>query len=314
MLLYSIERKITSGIKKSLITEYSLQNVSTQTIDCATVTPAIQESTLDTNWEQLLSNLDLLKDSSAVKKERLLNVVKLINYLLSEGTEKNECEKEPEVNKDNNELETPDIEDIENLIDIRMNTEEYDKPNDAENNVSQNKTADFSKTIAKIAAALAKIEDDEKDKGEIENTSPVMGMFRTKNTRQSKINTLGSSTTPQMDQAEVNSVPQTTRFTIPCQLASDILKETSSFVVPKEAYCNLPKNVSLNSKSKAQKSKSENLSAKLAPKSISCVEEEDSFAVLFKPKKITMMQIYGNLLKKISPTILVPYHISKLSL
>ncbi|CAB3241665.1 unnamed protein product [Arctia plantaginis] len=302
--------------------------VSAQTIDYITTKPAIiQDSTFDANWEHLLPTLKMITNTSTIKKERLLNVVELINYLLSDDIENNECDKKLEKTKQTIELRTPSLQDIESIADERLDTitkKAFDIKNGApnainlQNFVPQNKTEDFSKILVKISTALAKLED-QKEKQKIQSSPTVMGMFRTKNTCQNKLNpplyeALDPSPKPQLNQAGINTVSQATRFTIPCQRASDILKETSSFVVPKAAYCNLPKNTNLNSRSKNPKSNSDNLPFTLVPNYFSCVEEDDSFAVLFRPKKISMMQVYGNLLKKIATTVLVPYHVSKLSL
>lgn len=97
-------------------------------------------------------------------------------------------------------------------------------------------------------------------------------------------------------------------FNIPYQRVSDILDE-STFVIPESMYCD-------NSNWKSDTPvKQQIINPTDAMKSaITCSESDETVAMLFKPKTISLMQVCDNLLKKITVTVLVPYHVSKIGI
>ncbi|KAG6447211.1 hypothetical protein O3G_MSEX004879 [Manduca sexta] len=98
-------------------------------------------------------------------------------------------------------------------------------------------------------------------------------------------------------------------FSIPCVKASDILDE--SLHVTKDPYFKNKPRIDMNSIVQDIQSTIENPVSNYI--SI-CSEPDHTVAMLFKPKTISLMQAYGNLLKKITVTVLVPFHVSKLML
>ncbi|XP_075988460.1 uncharacterized protein LOC142984606 [Anticarsia gemmatalis] len=286
-------------VKSALILIFGVifNGAASQTLDYITSSPSplIQNSLSSScnNWDELLPTLKMIKSSSNIKKERLLNVVKIIKYLLSDEMEKTQCDKILNDVKNINEFQSLGMPDIDSIVDERLKPIKdalEDKncvPNfELKNEMAKNNnTAELNKVLAKISAALAKVKES--------NENAESGVCRRKN--------------------EFNSITKSARFNIPCQKASDILKETTTFVVPKEAYCNLPANINLDSILKNPKVNSDNLPFKLVPNSVTCVDSDDNVAILFKPKKISLMQVYGNLLKKITITVLVPYFVSKIN-
>ncbi|CAG9784768.1 unnamed protein product [Diatraea saccharalis] len=101
------------------------------------------------------------------------------------------------------------------------------------------------------------------------------------------------------------SVVTNTKFNIPCHKAADILDD----LVPYNPA------VHQNSQSKLIP-KFESTKPKLGRKFIETEKgtiEDESLAIIFKPKNISLLKLYGDVLKKITLTVLVPYHISKLT-
>lgn len=108
--------------------------------------------------------------------------------------------------------------------------------------------------------------------------------------------------------AHSNPIYNAQKFTIPCQKAADVL-DMSNVALPSE----IPKeHVQPNVQpiSPIQRSILSNQSPNTV--SIHCADLDESVAMLFKPKAISLIQLYGNLLKKITITVLVPYHMSKM--
>lgn len=104
-------------------------------------------------------------------------------------------------------------------------------------------------------------------------------------------------------QTNMSPIPNHALFNIPCHRAADVLD--MSVLVPKEAPLR-----NTNVDPIARTAKPNFPSQITAP--IDCADEDGTVAMLFKPKNISLEQVYGNLLKKITITVLVPYHISKL--
>uniref|UniRef100_A0A2H1W2T4 SFRICE_020046 n=1 Tax=Spodoptera frugiperda TaxID=7108 RepID=A0A2H1W2T4_SPOFR len=195
---------------------------------------------------------------------------------------------------------------IKEIIDDRnyMLNENEIECRQEENDMNKNRTADISNIVNKISSALNKLKEQNRPQPETE-TPNLIPIFRSQENT-NNVNTLKQSNSRQ---AEMNPVSNFPAFTIPCQRASDILAETATFPLPKDVLCDNP-SANLKAIAKNTKLNLDNLPFKnIVPDSITCVDSEDSLAVLFKPKAISLMQVYGNLLKKITITVLVPYYI-----
>lgn len=322
-----------------------LSEVANQTLDDVTSSPnpvVIQNPkpcSTDSKWEELMPALQSLKSNSKMKKERLCNVVKIIKFLLSDemGNKKSENSKVKEEIKEkvkdpeDDMFPNPTMPDFDSIIEERLKSikeiiddRSYMMDEPKENNKTEtikdtpapkNKTADFSKVLSKIAAALAKLKD--QNQSSETQTPNLMTIFRPKNGCKKDYNPtlyenpkqLGNSIS---GQTGMNPKSSLSMFNIPCQRASDILEETANFPLPRDMFCDNPA-VNLNSLAKNTKLNLENLPFNnVVPNSITCVDSDDSIAILFKPKTISLMQVYGNLLKKITITVLVPYYVTKL--
>ncbi|KAF9420639.1 hypothetical protein HW555_003186 [Spodoptera exigua] len=310
------------------------KNVTTQTIDDITsqnpVTTTSSPSTIS-KWEQLIPALQLLKGNTKIKKDKLHNVIKLIKQVLSEEMENKEdstivydeaTDTEVIDNVEEREKDDPlsiPIIDFENIVDDRLKDikEIIDDRNymlvepkyvcKKDVDEEKNKTADVSNVLNKISTALNRLKEQNHPEPVME-TPNLIPIFRSKENS----NNLNSLQHSNSRQSEMNSISNFPAFTIPCQKASDILAETATFPLPKDVLCDDP-SVNLKAMAKKTKLNLDNLPFKnIVPDSISCVDSDDSLAVLFKPKSISLMQVYGNLLKKITITVLVPYYVSKL--
>ncbi|XP_026742141.1 uncharacterized protein LOC113504173 [Trichoplusia ni] len=260
-----------------------------------------------TEWEELLPQLQMIKNTSKIKKDKLYKVAKIVKYLLTEEKENKEAtedvKKEPEL------PELPEI-DIDSIVEERLQpikevveNQSYMLDTVKENDTTVKNTTDFSEVFKKIAKALTKL----KDQCEKEKTPTMMPIFRPTNGGRSDF-------TPPIETSQFDSPKPRTYFDIPCQRASDILGETANIPLPKEMFCDKP-NVNLKSLAKNTKLNLDNLPFKnIVPNSVSVVDSDDSVAILFKPKNVSFMQMYGNLLKKITITVLVPYYVSKLAI
>uniref|UniRef100_A0A2A4JBH8 Uncharacterized protein n=1 Tax=Heliothis virescens TaxID=7102 RepID=A0A2A4JBH8_HELVI len=336
----------------------ALHAVTTQTLDDSISepapvtteesTPSSPPSTTKSKWQKILPALQTMKSTSKIKKERLLNVAKIIKFLLSDEIE-NPNNDTTKIFEEIKEIKEPEPEtgdiypnsviiDYESIVDDRLKSikeviEDKSYITDkvtAENKTEtvqdtpapKNKTADFSKILSKISTALAKLKE-QKNPTETENSNlseiPTMmvPIFRPKNGCKNDFNPtlfensqLGNSAS---SLTGMNPMPSMSMFNIPCQRASDILEETANYPLPKEFfYDNQAAN--LRSLAKNTKLNLDNLPFEnVVPNSVTCVDSDDSIAVLFKPKTISLMQVYGNLLKKLTVTVLVPYYVSKLA-
>lgn len=295
-------------------------------------------SATDPKWDELMPALQILKSTSKIKKERLYNVVKIIKFLLSDEMEnKNDGKKimeeiKEKIKEPENEMfpcpTMPDfdsiveesLKSIKEVIDDRSymldKTEEKNNTEINDTPSPKNKTADFSKTLSKIATALAKLKDQNQDSET--QTPKLVPIFRPKNAGKNYFSPTLYENPKQLGnlvsgQTVMNPITSQSMFNIPCQRASDILEETANFPLPRDIFCNNPA-VNLNSLAKNTKLNLDNLPFdNVVPNSISCVDSDDSIAILFKPKTVSLMQVYGNLLKKITITVLVPYYVSKLA-
>lgn len=314
------------------------QGARTQTIDDVTQQDPVtitSSPTTASKWEQLIPALQLIKANTKIKRERLHNVMHLIKLILAEEMENKEestidCEedidKEETVNVIDERTEKEEVPfsipiiDYERIVDERLrgikeiiddrnymlNENEIECRQD-ENDLTKNRTADISNIVNKISSALNRLKEQNRPQEETE-TPNLIPIFRSQENT-NNVNSLKQSNSRQAEMHPVSSFPT---FTIPCQRASDILAETASFPLPKEALCDNP-TTNLKAIAKNTKLNLDNLPFKnIVPDSITCVDSEDSLAVLFKPKAISLMQVYGNLLKKITITVLVPYYVSKL--
>ncbi|XP_022834901.1 uncharacterized protein LOC111362461 [Spodoptera litura] len=322
-----------------------LKNARTQTIDdLAPQNPVTIASspTTASKWEQLIPALQLIRANTEIKKERLHNVMKLIKIILAEEMENKEGskidsdegidekkreEKEEAMNVINKEEEQEKgdafsipVIDFESIVDERLQSikeiiddrnfmldkSKYECEKD-ENDMPKNKSANISDIVNKISTALNKLKEPNRPEPETE-TPNLIPIFRSKE----NINSLNSLKLSDSRQAEIIPTSNFPAFTIPCQKASDILAETATFPLPNDVLCNNPSG-NLKAMAKNTKLNLDNLPFEnIVPNSITCVDSEDSLAVLFKPKAISLMQVYGNLLKKITITVLVPYYVSKL--
>ncbi|KAH9644345.1 hypothetical protein HF086_003130 [Spodoptera exigua] len=312
----------------------TFQDVTTQTIDDITsqnpVTTTSSPSTIS-KWEQLIPALQLLKGNTKIKKDKLHNVIKLIKQVLSEEMENKEdstivydeaTDTEVIDNVEEREKDDPlsiPIIDFENIVDDRLkdikeiiDDRNYmlDEPKyvcKKDVGEEKNKTADVSNVLNKISTALNKLKEQNHPEPVME-TPNLIPIFRSKENP----NNLNSLQHSNSRQSEMNPISNFPAFTIPCQKASDILAETATFPLPKDVLCDDP-SVNLKAMAKKTKLNLDNLPFQnIVPDSVSCVDSDDSLAVLFKPKSISLMQVYGNLLKKITITVLVPYYVSKL--
>ncbi|PZC72316.1 hypothetical protein B5X24_HaOG211327 [Helicoverpa armigera] len=303
-------------------------------------------STTDSKWQQILPALQTMKSTSKIKKERLHNIAKIIKFLLADENENkiNDtskiCEeiKEKITEPETNEMySSPVLTDYENIVEEKLKSIQeviddksymLDKVT-AENKTEiqdtpapKNKTADFSKILSKISTALAKLKE-HKNPTQTENSNlseiPTMmvPIFRPKNGCKNDFNPTLYENSQQLGNSAssrtgMNPIPSKSMFNIPCQRASDILEETANYPMPKEFfYDNQAAN--LRSLAKNTKLNLDNLPFEnVVPNSVTCVDSDDSIAILFKPKTISLMQVYGNLLKKLTVTVLVPYYVSKL--
>ncbi|XP_035455731.2 uncharacterized protein LOC118279978 [Spodoptera frugiperda] len=315
-----------------------LKDAKTQTIDDVIPQNPVtipSSPTTASKWEQLIPALQLIKANTKIKRERLHNVMHLIKLILAEEMENKEeseinydgdIEKEETVNvidereeKEDDPFSIPII-DYESIVDERLrgikeiiddrnymlNENEIECRQD-ENDMNKNRTADISNIVNKISSALNKLKEQNRPQPEIE-TPNLIPIFRS----QEITNNVNSLKQSNSRQAEMNPISNFPAFTIPCQRASDILAETATFPLPKDVLCDNP-TTNLKAIAKNTKLNLDNLPFKnIVPDSITCVDAEDSLAVLFKPKAISLMQVYGNLLKKITITVLVPYYVSKL--
>lgn len=291
-----------------------LQGAASQSFDYLMMeNPSTSPSSCN-QWEELLPALKLIKSSSGIKKERLLNVVRIIKFLLADDKEKSQCDKILEDINETNEFQCPEIPDIDSIVEERLKpikeALEGDNciPSNAFNNEApKNNTADISKILDKISAALANV----KENNEKGTSSTITPIFKLINNGCKGMNQAVFENLNQVGKVQARQVINPL-FNIPCQRAADILDETATFVIPKDAYCNLPANMNLKSILNSAKLNPENLPFQIVPNSVTCTDSKDTVAILFKPKKISMMQVYGNLLKKITITVLVPYYVSKL--
>ncbi|XP_013191435.1 uncharacterized protein LOC106135627 [Amyelois transitella] len=103
--------------------------------------------------------------------------------------------------------------------------------------------------------------------------------------------------TPKDIKPNLNPKPNAVPFSIPCHRASDVLDDVN---VKHANLDPMPKDRSSISQEPNQVERPEKL------------ETDESVAVIFKPKNISLLNVYGDMLKKITLTVLVPYHISKL--
>lgn len=309
--------------------------------------PKSSSSSTNSKWEELLPALETIKSTSKIKKERLLNVVKIIKFLLSDEIEnKNEqdnCETvkmleemKEEIKEDikkPEEFQIPEMPDIDSIVEERLKaikeviddrTYMLDEPEVKNKTVTvknepvpaKNKTADFSRILSKISKALAKLKD--QNQSSETQTPTMMPIFRSQGCKNDfsppLFDNLGQLGNTVSSQTGINPMSSPSMFKIPCQRASDILEETVNFPLPREAYCDNP-TVNLNSLAKNAKLNLDNLPfSNIVPNSITCVDSDDTISILFKPKTISLMQVYGKLLKKITITVLVPYYVSKLAI
>ncbi|KAF9805608.1 hypothetical protein SFRURICE_020993, partial [Spodoptera frugiperda] len=177
---------------------------------------------------------------------------------------------------------------IKEIIDDRnyMLNENEIECRQEENDMNKNRTADISNIVNKISSALNKLKEQNRPQPETE-TPNLIPIFRSQENT-NNVNTLKQSNSRQ---AEMNPVSNFPAFTIPCQRASDILAETATFPLPKDVLCDNP-SANLKAIAKNTKLNLDNLPFKnIVPDSITCVDSEDSLAVLFKPKAISLMQI-----------------------
>ncbi|XP_059062437.1 putative uncharacterized protein DDB_G0282133 [Achroia grisella] len=106
--------------------------------------------------------------------------------------------------------------------------------------------------------------------------------------------------------ANPNSNPKVATFNIPCHTASDVLNDVPVNSVP----CASLTEANVDS---VIKEISDNIQAQHLDEKVANLKNPDnSVAILFKTKDISLLKLYGDLLKKITITVLVPYHISKL--
>ncbi|XP_053621219.1 uncharacterized protein LOC128681390 [Plodia interpunctella] len=93
-------------------------------------------------------------------------------------------------------------------------------------------------------------------------------------------------------------------FNIPCHRASDILDE-----VPTKTEVGNPAQSNFETSEKHESTVSHEANQVERPEKL---ETDESVAIIFKPKNISLLNVYGDMLKKITLTVLVPYHMSKL--
>ncbi|XP_031770326.2 uncharacterized protein LOC116413751 [Galleria mellonella] len=101
-------------------------------------------------------------------------------------------------------------------------------------------------------------------------------------------------------------IPKTSTFYIPCQKASDVLNDAPASSISCASLTEA--NVESVIKDLSANFQKQHLDEKVA----SLKTPNNSVAILFKTKEISLLKLYGDLLKKITITVLVPYHISKL--
>lgn len=152
--------------------------------------------------------------------------------------------------------------------------------------------------------------------------STVIPIRKPRPAMRNDFNPAHSSSVPVRQVVHASSSPLTNaKFTIPCQRAADVLEMSIK-----------PREVSENKLEKIGQSKLElstpnpssipinhapiisSISANQVPTTVFVHndESEEHVSILFKPKAISLIQLYGNLLKKITITVLVPYHMSQM--
>lgn len=278
----------------------------------------------NSNWEEPTASNQALKEAANSKRVKLSCVLNLLKDALAEEFQISQLLKESAVQ---DKLMTS----MKNIIEDKhtlVNTEnQLERPSLRSEKESNSENAVYQNVMMKMQSALSNNEYASNDI-EMPTMIPIFRQRSQAMPRKELNHTLGelsstskTSAKPQISkskavsflpekliQTNLNPIPGTSVFSIPCQRAADVLDMN---IAPKEAVC---KNVQVNSKlypiaNEIIPSIPNQLPA---PVTISCADEDDTIAMLFKPKNISLQQIHGNLMKKVTITVLVPYHMSKL--
>nr|BAS21456.1 uncharacterized protein [Bombyx mori] len=189
---------------------------------------------------------------------------------------------------------------LKKFVDKQMENKATPKMNDAMNNFDDNPVKINETNMAAISKA-----DPEKRFNTGDNMKPncphkTKPLAKDKNSKKNKSKTISRNN-------------KTHPLQIPCQSVSDILDD--AYVLRKQSQSNqqaLGNRIESYKQSNTLTQETNGDAVPVPKLKISCTESDDAISIVFKPKTISLMQVYGNLLKKITVTALVPYHVSKL--
>lgn len=242
------------------------------------------------NCEELNSHVQNLKESTRSKKDKFCCILNILKSALSE------------------ELGNPEFQ--ETIKDVLEN-----KVTDDSNKVILEKENQSEKTCLENELVVKTTEDQRKDCISNTNNLEVPSMvpiFKPRPVMRNKFNPAHPRSIPVTSTIQANPNPNhnNPKFTIPCQKAADVLdmsKVSLPIEVTKNSYYEQPK---LEPNTLPQSS----ISANQAPTTVfvHSADLDEPVSIMFKPKAISLFQLYGNLLKKITITVLVPYHMSKM--
>ncbi|KAJ0170274.1 hypothetical protein K1T71_014202 [Dendrolimus kikuchii] len=299
--------------------------------DTACDVPATDDKAIE-DIEEVKTTIKSIKKSARSKRNKLATLLTILKSILEEELK---CYQTQETKADV-------VDPIKEIPEIEQRIENYNETIDETVcKGAVNKSFDCNKILERISAALerSRVFSKEKKPKEPANIMPIFkktpedslksldGSIKTLPKRQSlqspsllkdmppipMTNLVGklNSNNAQVPQSYINPVPNTQKFIIPCQRTSDILDD--SYLIPKKAYCN-SKNINSNTilKPVVKATEYNSLRVNTTPKAVSCKEADGTVAMLFKPTEVSLMQVYGNLLKKLTVTVLVPYYVSKL--
>lgn len=251
------------------------------------------------NCEDLTSHVQTLKESTRSKKEKFSCILNLLKSALTE------------------ELETPQrLAEINGMNSIRNVVE--DKISDVVNqtlqeNETENTNSGDRELYDKLLSKATR--DITKNTPNIE-VPTMIPIFKPRPVIRNDFENINSvrlrsiPVAPDIVHANSNPINIASKFSIPCQRAADVLD--MSVALPREVTMKKHEET-MQPNVKPNPLVPTSLVANQTPTTVSihCADSDESLAIMFKPKAISLTQLYGNLLKKITITVLVPYHLSK---
>lgn len=280
--------------------------------------------------EDIKETIKSIKKASRNKRNKLTNLLKILKSILEEELK---CSQIQETNDDivdkvrqNSEIES-EIENYNRTVEESMCKD------------TLNKSFDCSKILERITAALERSRAFSNNDNKIKEPIKMVPIFKKSSEDSIPLMEDNISTKPQsqcltqsnqldnmppipmaklasidsnseyIGQSHMNAVPDGRQFIIPCHRTSDILDDR--YLIPKTTYGDT--NSKTNLKPAVKTIKYNFKQTNPISNSASC-KEDVTVAMLLKPAALSLMQVYGNLLKKLTVTVLVPYYVSKLGL